>query len=249
MLTYLVTSATRRRLLELLWRHDASGSATDLAKRAHLSFGAVYRELQAMKRNGLASAAVVDGREVYRAAGEHPDADLVRRLVTAKSSAPMPEDADLTRRRARALGAPLAVHPQRVEPADRELAIVDAVHLARRDATLARVMPVALWRQRDALDRPRLRRHARAAHESHATGFMLALTSELSGDASLDTWAEELRDHRARGTRPFFELPATRSARQQAERRTPAVARRWGYLLDLDLASFQSAFDKVRTGA
>jgi hypothetical protein len=44
--------------------------------------------------------------------------------------------------------------------------------------------------------------------------------------------------------RPFFALPSARAARGLAERRTPQVARDWGFTMDLDLDSFRSAFDK-----
>lgn len=101
-----------------------------------------------------------------------------------------------------------------------------------------------MWQQRGHLDRARLHDRAQRARQKHAVGFYLALTAELAGDGSLADWAETLRDHRARGERPFFDLPSARTSRELAERRTPAVARRWRYLMDLDLASFQSTFDK-----
>jgi len=245
-LSYLVTSTARRRLLELLWRHDAVGSASDLARRARVSFASAYRELKLMEEFGLVSVHVEDGRELYAAASAHPDAELMRRLVATRSSSYPPDDeaAATTRRRARALGAPLPVPAEPVADEEREQVVVDAVRLSRRDATLARVLPVVLWRQRHRLDRKHLKELARRAHEKHALGFLVALTAELSGDPSLDEWAEGLRDHRAKGVRPFFELPSARATRALADRRTPEVAARWGYRMDLDLDAFRSTFDK-----
>jgi hypothetical protein len=246
MLAYLVTSKARRRLLELLWLHDASGSASELARRARVGFSTAYRELKAMESFGLVAVRGDGGREIYAAASDHPAADLLRQLVATKpsSAAPRDEEAELVRRRARALGAPLPVVPAPVADSEREQVVVDAVRLARRDATFARVMPVMLWNQRDRLDRQRLRARALLAHERHALGFLVALTAELAGDPKLRAWSERLRDHRARGTRPFFALAAARGSEVLAKRRTPPVARRWGYSMDLDLDSFRVAFDK-----
>jgi hypothetical protein len=247
MLSYLVTSSSRRRLLELLWKRGASGTASQLARRARLSFSNAYGELQRMKEFGLAAVRVEDGREVYSAANDHEDADLVRRLVATKpASATAPDDevAAVVRGRARTLGAPLAVLSAPVDRDERENALVDAVRLARRDATLARVLPVAMAAQWKTLDRDRLEAAAVRARQKHALGFFLALTAELQGNRALRRWAERFRDHRVTSQRPFFTLPSGRASRELAERRSPDVARRWGYLMDLDLDSFRSAFAK-----
>ena len=247
MLPYLVTSASRRRLLELLWRYGASGSASQLAKRVRVPFATAYRELKLMRDFNLVAVRVEDGREVYSAANDHPDAELLRRLVTTKPStsvAPDDPSSAVVRGRVRSLGAPLAVSPQAVHPDEREAALVDAVRLARRDATLARALPVALAEQWQTLDRDRLKTAAVRSREKHALGFFLSLTAELLGNTSLREWAAGFRDYRVKSLRPFFTLPSARAARDLAERRTPPVAREWGYLMDLDLESFKSLFDK-----
>lgn len=246
MLAYLVTSAPRRRLLELLWLHAEAGSASDLSKRARVGFATAYRELKRMEQFGLVSTRVVDGHEEYAADPNHPAADLLRQLVQTKPGKVAPSDADATRtrRRLRALGAPLAVSPLHVVDDQREQALVEGVHLAHRDATLARVLPVAIWEQWTHVDRKRLKESARRAREKHALGFFAALTGELSGDRDLEQWAQGLRDHRVTALRPFFEVPPVPGSRERAERRTPRVAREWGFLMDLDYDSFRSAFEK-----
>ncbi len=233
-------------MLELLWRHDASGSVSHLAKRARVAFASAYRELKLMEEFGLASVRVEDGREIYSAANEHADAELLRRLVATKPSSAAPDDnaSSAVRRRVRALGAPLAVSPEPVHRDEREAALVDAVRLARRDATLARVLPVAIAAQWETLDRGRLKTAAVRACEKHAVGFFLSLTADLLGNPALREWAAGFRDYRVTSLRPFFTLPSARTARDLAERRTPQVARDWGYLMDLNLASFKSAFEK-----
>jgi hypothetical protein len=199
-----------------------------------------------MESFGLVAVRGEGGREVYAAAKDQPEANLLRLLVASKPSTagPRGSEAERVRRRARALGAPLPVPPEPVPEAEREQAVVDAVRLARRDATFARVMPVMLWTLGDKVDRERLQATAIRGHEKHALGFLVALTAELAGDKALRAWSERLRDHRARGVRPFFALASARGAHALAEPRTPQVARDWGFSMDLDLDSFRTAFDK-----
>lgn len=248
MFDYLVTSRVRRRLLELLWARGVTGSASELAGHAGVAFAGAYRELKEMHRQGLAAVVVEDGAERYRARLEHPEADLLRRLVNTRTRMRTGRDLDdheiLLRRRLRGLGVPLPVEPASVDADDLEQTLVAGVELARRDPTLATVLPVALWRWREGLDRGRLEQEARRAKQKHATGFMLALTAELSGDRRLARLSEQLRDGRVTQLRPFFTLPSTRSADRTMERRTPPVAREWGYRLDLDLDSLRTQFAK-----
>lgn len=246
MLTYLVASASRRRLLELLWLQKLAGSAADFAERARVGFATAYRELKRMEQFGLVSTRVVHGHEEYAANLRHPAAHLFRQLVELNPCKVAPSDANATRtrRRLRALGAPLAVSPLHVATDDREQVLVDGVQLAHRDPTLARVLPVVLSEQWTHVDRKRLKETAQRAREKHSLGFFAALTGELSGDRSLVQWAQGLRDHRVTSLRPFFELPPVPGTRELVERRTPKVAREWGFLMDLDYASFRSAFEK-----
>jgi hypothetical protein len=184
--------------------HEATGTASELARRARVGFSTAYRELKAMDSFGLVVVRGEGGHEVYAAATDHADAELLRRLVASEpsSAAPRDDQSEAVRRRARALGAPLSVRSEPVRDAEREQVVVDAVRLARRDATFARVMPVMLWHQRDKLDRARLEAAALQAHEKHALGFLMALTADLAGDRRLRAWSEKLHNHRASATTP-----------------------------------------------
>lgn len=248
MLGYLVTSSTRRRLLELLWSRREHGTVGALAKAAGVSYAGAYRELQHMVRSGLATRVLEDGEERYAAAFDHPDADLVLRLLAAPLRRPRPESSDeATRGQLRALGAPLADDARPVPDEALEAVLVAGVELARRDATVARVLPVVFWRVRDAVDRDRLEEVARARHQKQAVGFMVALAAKLGRDTRLARWSSSLRDGRVSALRPFFEVPSTRAAERTARRRTPELARHWGFAMSLQLEDFQSQFDKFAT--
>jgi hypothetical protein len=120
-----------------------------------------------------------------------------------------------------------------------------AVRVAPQDASLTRALPVFLWRNRSRLDLAALGRMARRAGQSRTIGFFLDLTAELSGDRSFRLAAEDLRPSRSLRNTLFFRSSTSSSfARQAAERNTPAVARRWGLLMNMPLDSFQTLFDK-----
>jgi hypothetical protein len=244
-LPYLVKSKTRRRLLALLWGEGRRGSVGELAALAGVAFGSAYRELHEMLRYQLVATEVVDGVEVFAADMSHPGAELMRQLAQSSPRMVVPrgEESDRLRRRLSALGVPLAVEPLDVDPADRVATLVEGVQLARRDPVLARVLPLGFWHQRDELDGEAVVAAARAAREKRAVGFVLDLTSELSGDPRFRRWARRLVDRRVRSELDFFELPPTTSG---ASRPAPdlAVARRWHYRVNMDLPAFKSQFDK-----
>lgn len=246
MLEFLVTSKARRRLLDLLWRQDATGSTADLAALARVGFASAHRELRAMQATGLVVVERRDRALVYRANRSHPLADALRAVVAAPMLRPSDDtDARGVRGQLAALGAPL--QHEAVEPPSGpvEETVARGVQLAHRDPDVARTLPVCLYRQREVLDPARLRQHAMRLGEKRSLGFFLALTAKLSGDHRFSAWAKLLRDRRCTAPRDFF-YAASRSRRQHrlAEERTPPVARRWGWRMNMDLEAFRSTFDK-----
>ena len=112
------------------------------------------------------------------------------------------------------------------------------------------VLPVAFWRQRDKLDYERLERAATLRDERQALGFYLELTAQLGCDRRLARAAAGLRDRRRTALRPFFSGGRGSFAQAAARQKTPALARRWGFLMNMDLESFATAFRKhVRVAA
>lgn len=248
LLSYLVTSRARRDLLRLLWVEGAGGSVSDLARMAPVSFAAAHRELEAMRSEGLVLCERVGAALVYRANRKHPQAALVRRLLkeglaaAGTSSAP---HAGKVRGWLSASGAPLLVSEPVLNRMPRvEEVVAEGLALSHHDATVARVLPLVLWRQRDRLDHARLVREAARRNELQSLGFFLELTGWLGGDPRLTALSRRLRDRRRSRTRLFFAGPHGRMALASARRKTPRLARRWGYLMNMGLDSFTSAFAK-----
>lgn len=118
------------------------------------------------------------------------------------------------------------------------------MELAHQDAAVARVLPLCLWYHWDHLDFDRLAPRVRRNREKYALGLFLELTTILTGDRRFARAAAPLRDRRFRRTRDFFTDSVSTRARAHAERNTPAVARRWGFRMNMDVETFRALFEK-----
>jgi hypothetical protein len=242
-LQYLVTSKVRRRLLVLLWADKQRGAVGELAERAGVAFAGAHAELKAMQRAHLAVSRQEGRKEIYSANLNHPDAKTLRALVTADAHPTTPQtDEDQTlKQQLVGLGAPLrGVEALGVEPAAQLTTLVRGASLARRDAVVARTLPLCFWRLRDTVDVKALAALTSRAEDKHALGFFLELTGELGGDRRLVGLAESLRDRRMTSLRDFFPLSTVR--RDAA--RDFALATKWGFRINMDLESFRSLFEK-----
>jgi hypothetical protein len=244
MLDYLVTSRARRQLLRRLWADGADGSVSALARAAGVSFAAAHRELEAMKAAGLTVAERNGVATVYRANLAHPQADVLTALLKATPYAHGELEERRLRGRLAALGAPLGGPAPRNHRLRPEEVLAEGLVLAHRSPTVARVLPVAFWRQRDKLDYARLERAATLRDERQALGFYLELTGQLGGDRRLVRRAGGLRDRRRTALQPFFSGARGSFARTAAQEKSPALARRWGFLMNMELESFSTAFRK-----
>ena len=248
LLSYLVTSRARRDLLRLLWVEGFVASVSDLARRGRVSFAGAYRELESMRVEGLALSERVGAAVVYRANPRYPQSGLVRQLLKEDEAhaAPLPvSDGERVRGWLAAVGAPLPVSRPPEEPMPRlEEVLAEGLVLSHRDATVARALPVARWRQRDRWNYDRLVQAATRRNERQALGFFLYLTGRLSGSARWASLSDRLRDRRRSREQPFFAGRKGHTALALARKRTPPLALRWGYLMNMGLDRFASVFAK-----
>jgi hypothetical protein len=250
MLEYLVSSRVRRTLLTELWKKRARGTASSLARRLELPFGASYGELKAMTRAGLARESVESGRLVYEAERNSPYASTVEQLVSASASeaarrAPASSSWEAMRGELTARGAPFwgrQTDASASTPLEELLA--QACEQAHRDPAVAKVLPYVLLRNKNELSFERLERALTERKQKHTGGFLLALAAALSGDKTLRAWAGRLRDKRR--TRPVDFFPEASSKRLQAlaERNSPPLARAWSFRLNMSMDDFRSVMDK-----
>jgi hypothetical protein len=125
-----------------------------------------------------------------------------------------------------------------------EEVLAEALTLAHRDATVARVLALVLWRQRNHLNLDRLVEVATRRDERQALGYFLELAGRLGADDHLLQAAQRLRDKRRKRARMFFKGPYGPRSLALTRRNTPREARRWGFLMNMGLDSFRSTFEK-----
>lgn len=140
-----------------------------------------------------------------------------------------------------ALYGPENLDATQVPPPERVLA--DALKLSRESATVARALPLAFWKTRDHLDLDRLLKEGQRRGQARTLGFFLDLTSQLSSDLRFEDVAKKLRVRSLLRPVQFFQ-PTTLRERRLAELRTPEVARKWGFRMNMGIDSFESMFTK-----
>jgi hypothetical protein len=242
MLSFLVSSKGRRRLLTLLWVEHTSGTATQLAKLARVSFATAYRELQGMKRWDLVRTAPSEDGEVFTANNAHPQAHLLAELASPQPQRRSDPRVDEVRAQLAQAGAPLRADVPTTPLASAEDLVLDSLQVARRDPEVARVLPVFLFQQRQrGLDLDRLADRAGQQGSRHLLGFFLALTARLSNDAALAKRARALRDRRVKNQDLFLSSSTSRTTKAFA------LARAWGLRMRADAEWFESLFRKFVT--
>jgi hypothetical protein len=131
----------------------------------------------------------------------------------------------------KAYGAPLADW-EGCRTLTLEDALAQGLRLAHQDSTLLRTLPVVLARHALRLNSAQLTARARELGCEAELGMLLELTAKLTGNQRLGALARTLEHARAAEPRFFFE-PRGPFERKYTPLRTPEVARRWGFFLDM----------------
>ena len=205
-----------------------------------------------MHNAGLADCTRVGNATVFQAARNHPGARHLRFLL----STPPPVPAGKTDTRAqdqvrawlKAYGAPLEANLAPGDLPSLESVFVKGVTLAPNDVSVARTLPVFLWKNRSRLNHSRLWDEALNHGERHMVGFFLDLTGRLGDDQTLVSAAERFRDRRRRKPRDFFPTKSSLE-RELAEERTPPVARSWQYRMNMSMQTFSTTFERFTRDA
>lgn len=249
---YLVPSKVRRSIVEVLWQRHAVGSVSGIARLADVATSAADKEIAAMESLGLVTISRMANARVVRANDSSPFSPAVKALLDAeRARPPQPEGPSLDQVRAwlNHYGAPLVAKAseksKRGTPTLEE-SLVQGLRLSHSDASLARTLPAFLWLNRDRLRFANLVHLSRRAGQGRALGFFSDVTAELTGDERFERLADELRDRRVRRDTFFFEgAERTMTGRELAELNTPPAARRWHFLMNMPMESFETTFRKV----
>lgn len=241
----LFQSRTRTAVLDLLFCQELPATVSELARRSGLTPRSVAVEVRKLLNLGLVTVEAVGGADLVRPNLKHPAAPHLRGLLRIPA-APEAEEAQgqQLRESLAALGAPLAGARPRGH-LGLEAALLAGLEAARSDGTLLRVLPVVLGRNLEQLDWPTLREGARSRKLKSELGLLVELTAELLGRRELRRQVADLHDRRRRVPR-YLPLARSDFERRLARERSPAVARRWGFLMNLSVESFRSTFERHR---
>jgi hypothetical protein len=141
-----------------------------------------------------------------------------------------------------AYGAPL-VSWEPVRHMSLEQALVQALGLSHEHPALFRVLPLVLLRNANTLDWSRLRALAGEASVEAELGLLVELTAQAVGKPELVQGVSALRPPSV-GVLRFFHEPRSEFGRELARQRTPPVAKRWGFWLDLSEDSVRALVRK-----
>jgi hypothetical protein len=245
MLNYLVTSNVRKGLLKLLWSEGASGSVQALGRMAGVSYASAHSELAEMEKHGLAVSRGQGKAVVFQANAAHPQADVLRRLLEdLPPPAESEDDEENLLANLKRYGAPLQTDaPLRAELSVEET-LAQALVLSHKNPTVLRALPVAVLKNLTFLDVDLLMRRANEHRENRSLGFVLDVAGTLAKDRALKRAAAQLHDRRVKHHSPYFVTAQGKFAQELARRNTPALAKKWHFVVNMPMESFRGLYEK-----
>lgn len=238
MLNALVTSATRRAILKKLWVEGCVCSVSEMCRKTGLAYAGVYRELHALEQCGLAVESP-DGK--YAANVDHPLAPELKRIISYDGA---PSGNPSVRSQLAAEGLPV-VADQVESSLSLEETLVAGLHESRNDASIARAFPAFLAKRANDIEWKVVHSHlTRDSAGKHVLGFFLDVAAELTENGRYRKLAAGFRDGRRKSTHLFFSGSHSKRELQLAEMRTPDIARRWGWKMNMGLDAFADMYAK-----
>jgi DNA-binding MarR family transcriptional regulator len=246
---YFLKSDEHRTFLELLVSGSTTYSKTDLAKLSGLPYATTHAEVAKLEATGLLVKEPSEGSTKYRMAlsPEMKEAFLLVFNLKGRDQA-VKSERDL-RASLQELGAPLVLDELPAfrsfpEQTLEETLVRASVH-AKKDPSVARTLPLALFRNFESLNQELLKYWATRLNAKQELGFFLELSATLSHSRKLKKLSRMFKDERVKETKDFFETTSP-LMKKLAERNTPDVAKRWKFRMNMSMDSFQSTFDRFK---
>jgi len=226
---------------------DLEASGHQLAQLAGGAYSAVHSELEAMKNEGLVTTTEKGKAVMFKKNNNYTDRKALTTLLATfpkrvHSGKPTDDEVKLSLSH---FGAPLGVHGESDLKLSLEETVAYALSLARRDSTVARVLPVVFARHKDVVDFPRLEFFARKLNVLPVLGLFVDLTASLLDNRKLHKLARQYDDRRRTRLENFFvNKKLNRFENELAAKNTPRVARSWRFLLNMPMDSFETLLQK-----
>lgn len=232
---------------------DRPLSVLDLSKMAEMPYATTHTTLQKLKETRLVVLQSTNEKVLY--AVNRAD-ENVRKLFELLFKFVPKEDTQDTKDvtdddvlwNLAGLGAPLVVENKSQKELPLEKTVALALNVVRRNPTAARALPLVLAENSSRMNYARLRYWAKEAKATRTLGFFLDLTHALQGRSRFKKMANELLDRRVKQNEPFFKTSSTKYAMMLAHRKTPSLARKWHFTMNMSLNDFRSVFEKFYHG-
>jgi hypothetical protein len=127
--------------------------------------------------------------------------------------------------------------------------VMDAFRMGRKDPSLARMLPVFLWRNREQVDLPDLHRKAQRTNLTNVVGYFLDVTNHVAGRRvfAVSGLPESRSDPPSPG-KPEFLFPeacSTPMARAGVMANPDSLALRWNLLTRTPVDDYRSYFNRM----
>lgn len=246
---YFLKSDEHRAFLELLVSGAEAYSKTDLAKLSGLPYATAHAEVSKLESMGLLVKETSGRNAKYRMvlSPEVRSAFLLVFNLKGRDRT-VNSERDL-RTSLQELGAPIVLdvlpNDSHMPEQNLEETLVRASVHAKKDPSVARTLPLAIFRNSENLDPELLKYWATRLGAKQELGMFLELSSTLAHSPKLKKMSQKFKDARVKETKDFFETGSA-LLRKLSERNTPAVARRWKFRMNMSMDSFQSTFDRFK---
>jgi hypothetical protein len=258
LLDFLVTSQARKKVLSALWNDRMARSVSEFSVRLNLSYASTYDELKRMESLGLAKSHYLGAKHLFELNLDHPYKEVIESLLSYQPPTNSKESAaqslehfqvDKTLSFLAQAGGGAVAPNQESEGIQWSLeeGLVMALRASHINPTIARDLPLVLFKNWMELDLAALKHQASKAGEKRTLGFFLDLTSELAPKfkKELKREASSLQDRRFKKKQSFFVEPKKgRFLKRLEEEKTPSVAKKWQYTMNMEVSSFRSHFNK-----
>lgn len=246
---YFLKSDEHRTFLELLVSGSEAYSKTDLAKLSGLPYATAHAEVSKLESMSLLVKQTSGRNAKYRMVLSPEVRNAFLLVFNLKGRDPTVNSERALRASLQELGAPIVLDVlptvRHVPEQTLEEILARASVQAKKDPSVARTLPLALFKNFESVNQDLLKYWATRLNAKQELGMFLELSSALAHSPKLKRLSRKFKDERVKEMKDFFETSSP-LMRKLAERNTPAVARRWKFRMNMSMDSFKSTFDRFK---
>lgn len=243
---FLFRNKSQQELARLLWCQGLSASVREFSLMSGLSYATTHEELHQMEKSGLVKKIVQGRSTIFSTSLSKTEQNVVNALF---SESVFFQKNSTFQSQLLEFGLPYSGNSQDLgdDPvADLEELVARASWKSKRNPTLARALPVMLYKVCPRLHQHRLMFWAHKYDVKKEVGFFIELTGVLSKNSKIKKMSRGFYDQRWSQADFLFEAEKDLQGFQAKliEVNTPELAKRWFLKMNLGIDSFASLFAK-----